>query len=163
MMVKKLIAAGAIALLALAGACAKQEAPVTKMHIAAVSQDAKASVFEQVEGGKPGFGPGDGLIEVSPATVGGATTGTAYTTVTITSGTKLDDATGVIDCHVQLDGGTVLFNGGFAFKDLGAGVDLPVVGGTGRYAGAGGSVKMQAPDMKHTNLTFDLLIPRTTA
>ena len=153
----------AAVVLALAGACAKQQAPVSQVHVAAVSQDAKASTFEQVDLGKTGFSIGDELVEVSPVTVGAATTGTAYTVVTLVSGTKLDDASGVIDCHVQLDGGTVLFNGGFAMKDLGDGVDLPVVGGTGKYAGVGGSVKMQVPDQKHTNLTFDLLVPRTKA
>lgn len=66
--------------------------------------------------------------------------------VTITSGKSMAGAEGLIDCHIVLTGGSLLFNGAVKMKDLGAGVTVPVVGGTGRYAGAGGSVKMSAPN-----------------
>src|SRR5436309_2808163 len=109
-MVRKLAIVGAGAVLVLASACTKQSAPVTTMHVSAVSQDAKASVFEQVDLGKQGFGPADQLIEVAPETTpSGSALGSAYTTVTILSGSKLEEAWGMIDCSVDLSGGSVLF------------------------------------------------------
>jgi hypothetical protein len=155
-------AAVAVVLAGLAGACAQtSSADATTKHLSIVGLDEKATTLEQVDLGKPGFGPGDELIEENPAAdTSGATVGKLYTVVTMTSGKSLSDAVGLIDCHVVLTGGTILFNGSVSLKDLGTGVTLPVLGGTGSYNGAGGTVRMQAPDMKKTNLTFDLLIPK---
>jgi hypothetical protein len=156
-------AAVAVVLAGLAGACAQtSSADATTKHLAIVGQDAKATTMEMVDLGKPGFSPGDELIEENPATdASGANVAKLYTIVTMTSGKSMADATGIIDCHVVWkDGSTVLFNGSVDMKKLGgAGVSLPVIGGTGAYNGAGGTVHMQAPDQKTTNISFDLLIP----
>jgi len=156
-------AAVAVVLAGLAGACAQtSSADVSTKHLSIVGQDAKATTLEQVDLGKSGFGPGDELIEENPASdTSGNAVGKLYTVVTMTSGKSMADAVGLIDCHVVLDSGTILFNGSVALKDLGTGVTLPVVGGTGSYDGAGGSVRMQVPDPKRTNMTFDLLIPKS--
>ena len=155
-------AAVAVVLAGLAGACAQtSSADATTKHLSIVGQDAKATTLEQIDLGKTGFGPGDELIEENPATdATGANVAKLYTIVTMTSGKSMGDAVGIIDCHVVWnDGSSVLFNGKVAMKDLGTGVTLPVIGGTGAYNGTGGSVRMQEPNDKMTNLTFDLLIP----
>lgn len=161
----KRIALLVIALAGLAGACAQtSRADVTTKRLSIVGQDAKATTFEMVDLGKAGFGPADQLIEQNPVTTSaGKALGTAYTVITMTSGKDLPSAKGLIDCHIVLSGGSILFNGAVEMAKLGTGMTIPVIGGTGRYAGAGGSVRMSAPDDKHTNMTFDLLIPKTSA
>jgi hypothetical protein len=154
-------AAVAVVLAGLAGACAQtSSADATTKHLSIVGQDAKATTLQQVDLGKPGMGPGDELIEENPATDStGAEVANLYTVVTMTSGKSMADAKGLIDCHVVFKDGTVLFNGSVDLAKLGTGVSLPVIGGTGAYNGAGGTVRMQAPDQKTTNISFDLLIP----
>jgi hypothetical protein len=153
----------AIVLVGIAAACAQtSNADVTTKHLSLVGQDGKATTFEIVDLGKAGFGPSDELIEENPLTSsGGKTLGNAYTVVTMTSGKSMADAKGLIDCSINLAAGRILFNGYVSLADLGKGITVPVIGGTGAYAGAGGSVRMQAPDDKHTNMTFDLLLPKT--
>jgi hypothetical protein len=155
-------AAVAVVLAGLAGACTQtSSADVSTKHLSLVGQDTKATTMDQVDLGKAGFGPGDELIEENPATdSSGASVAKLYTLINITSGKSMADAVGLIDCHVVLSGGTILFNGAVAMKDLAAGVTLPVVGGTGTYDGAGGTVRMVSSDGKTTPLTFDLLIPK---
>ena len=155
------IAAVAVALVGLAGACAKtSKADVTARRLSVVAVDEKATTLEQLDLGKTGFGPGDQLVEEAPIQDGsGKDLGKSYTIMTMTSGKSLNDAMGLIDCSINLADGVILFNGHFSLKDLGAGITIPVIGGTGAYAGAGGTVKMQASDMKKTNMTFELLIP----
>jgi len=154
--------AAAVALTAIVGACAdSSRADVSTKHLSIVGQDGRATTLEQVDLGKAGFGPGDEIIEENPATgSSGRDIAKLYTIVTMTSGKSMADAVGIIDCHVVFTDGSVLFNGSVALKDLGKGITLPVIGGTGSYDGAGGAVRMQSPDTKHTNLTFDLLIPK---
>jgi hypothetical protein len=154
-------AAVAVVLAGLAGACAQSSsADASTKHLSIVGQDAKATTMEMVDLGKAGFGPGDELIEENPATDStGASVAKLYTVVTVTSGKSMADGKGLIDCHVVLSDGTILFNGAVDLSKLGTGVTLPVVGGTGAYNGAGGTVRMQAPDQKTTALSFDLLIP----
>jgi len=162
---KRINVVAAIALFALAGACTQtSNADVTTKRLSIVGQDGQATTFEMVDLGKEGFGPADQLIEENPVTTsGGKKLGTAYTLVTMTSGKDLPSAKGLIDCHIVLSGGTILFNGSVVMAKLGDGVTLPVIGGTGAYAGAGGTVRMQAPDDKHTNMSFSLLIPKVSA
>jgi hypothetical protein len=82
--------------------------------------------------------------------------GRTETVLTITRVTSRDlEAT--IECTVRLPHGNILFNGAFNFAGLGHGVAVPVVGGTGRYKGAAGTVVAKAPDPSRTKLTFDLL------
>jgi hypothetical protein len=157
-------AALAVVLAGLAGACAQtSKADVTAKTLSVVGIDEKATTLEQIDLGKTGFGPGDQLIEENPGNdASGKAVAKLYTIVTMTSGKSMADAVGIIDCHVVFSGGSILFNGAIAMKDLGTGVTVPVIGGTGSYDGAGGTVRMQVPDAKKTNLTFDLLIPTTS-
>jgi hypothetical protein len=57
--------------------------------------------------------------------------------------------------------GTILFNGFVDMKMLAGGVELPIIGGTGAYDGAGGTVKMGMPTDKTTSLEFEILVPKT--
>jgi hypothetical protein len=158
------IAALAVVLAGLAGACAQtSSADVSTKRLSLVGEDAKATTFELVDLGKSGFGPADQLIEENPLSdTTGKAIGSAYTVVTMTSGKSPADAKGLIDCSINLAGGRILFNGFVDMAELGTGVTVPVVGGTGAYAGAGGTVRMKAPDAKRTNMTFDLLIPKAS-
>jgi hypothetical protein len=159
------IAVIAVALAGLAGACAQtSNADVSRKHLSLVGQDAKATTFDLVDLGKPGFGATDQLIEENPLTnSAGKTVGSAYTVFTITSGKSPADGKGLIDCSINLAGGRILFNGFVDLAKLGKGGEIvPVVGGTGAYAGTGGTVRMTSPDPKHTNMSFDLLIPKTS-
>jgi hypothetical protein len=66
-----------------------------------------------------------------------------------------DDPAGIIECSVELPEGNILFNGSLHLADIGNGVDIPVVGGTGSYAGAKGVVTMTgARDGSSTQLKF---------
>jgi allene oxide cyclase-like protein len=152
-----------VAVAGLAASCAgASSADVTRKKLSIVGDDGNAKVFEVVDGGKAGFGFGDQLVEDAPVLdTAGKKIGESFTTVDIVNGASMEDAWGLIDCSIVLDDGTIQFNGSMATKDLGTGVTVPVVGGTGEYAGAGGSVKMVTPDPKHTNMSFDLLLPST--
>jgi len=155
-------AAVAVVLAGLAGACAQtSSADVSTKHLSMIGQDGKATTFEQVDLGKSGFGPGDELIEENPATDStGKNVAQLYTIVTMTSGKSMADAKGLIDCHVVLTDGTILFNGSVDLKKLAGGIEVPIIGGTGAYDGAGGTVKMGMPTDKTTSLEFEVLIPQ---
>jgi hypothetical protein len=156
----KLVVA-AMVLAAVGSACStKAESATTSKNVSIVSQDGKASVLEMVDLGKTGFGPGDQLIEHAPVTdKSGIALGQSVTAVSIVAGKSMEEATGLVTCTIQLAGGDLLFVGAVEMKELAEGADLPVVGGTGDYAGASGTVKMQSPDMEHTNLDFVLRLP----
>jgi hypothetical protein len=140
--------------------CAETSDPVTK-HLDVTTLDEKATVFEIVDLGKTGFGAGDQLVEDAPLVdADGKPLGKTVTTVAVVSGTGMPDMEGVINCTVELPDGNVLFEGAFEGKDLGAGATLPVTGGTGKYAGASGVVKMIAPSDKKTELKIDLTLPK---
>src|SRR3989442_3280702 len=130
-------AAVAVMLAGLAGACAQtSSADVSTKHLSMIGQDGKATTFEQVDLGKAGFGPGDQLIEENPATdSSGANVAELFTIINMTSGKSMNDAKGLIDCHVVLKDGTILFNGSVDLKKLAGGIELPIVGGTGAYDG----------------------------
>ena len=146
------------------GACTKASSSVTKQSLDVTSVDEKATTMEQLDLGKPGFGPGDEIVEVAPVIdTSGATIGKTYTTVTMINGKSIADAWGAVDCTVALPDGNLLFHGAFSFKDLAKGTAAPVVGGTGKYAGAVGSVEVIAPTQKKTELKFSLLLPNTTS
>ncbi len=84
----------------------------------------------------------------------GVKVGRAETIVTYTR-VSPNDVQAMIECSVELRGGIVLFNGAFHGADLGTGVTLPVVGGTGKYARAAGVVTMVAnADGTRTRLHF---------
>src|SRR5438874_10047474 len=121
----------ALVLAALGGACAQtSSADVSTKHLSLIGQDGKATTMEMVDLGKPGFGPGDQLIEENPATdSSGATAAQLFTLITMTSGKSMNDARGLIDCHIVLKDGTILFNGSVDLAKLGGGVELPIIGG----------------------------------
>jgi hypothetical protein len=86
----------------------------------------------------------------------GQKVGQAETIVTITR-VAGDDVAAMVECSVELPEGNILFNGSAHFADLGTGAELPVVGGTGRYAGAAGVVSMvAAADGTSTELSFEI-------
>ena len=86
----------------------------------------------------------------------GEKVGLAETIVTITRA-NADDPAGIIECSVELPEGNLLFNGSIHLAELGNGVPIPVVGGTGHWAGTSGVVIMTAaPDGSSTQLTFKL-------
>jgi hypothetical protein len=164
MKVKFAVVGVAVVMAGVLGACSKTPNAFTKQSLDVTSVDEKATTLEQLDLGKPGFGPGDEIVEVAPVTdSSGATIGKTYTTVTIVSGKSMPQAWGAVDCTVALPGGNLLFHGAFAFKDLAKGTAAPVVGGTGKYAGATGSVAIIAPTDKKTELKFSLLLPNTTS
>lgn len=89
----------------------------------------------------------------APVYRSGSKVGLAETIVTITR--VGDDTAGIIECSVELPEGNILFNGSLHLADLGTGATIPVVGGTGRYAGASGVVTMVgAADGSSTDLKF---------
>jgi hypothetical protein len=150
---------------ALGAACAQtSSADVTKRHIAVAIDEKHATVLEVVDLGKTGFGAGDQVLEEAPVVdTSNTTVGDSFTAYTVTSGKKLEEAKGLIDCSINLKAGTILFNGYVPFASLKTGYTVPVIGGTGSYAGAGGTVRMLSPKEGRTNLTFDLLIPKTNS
>jgi hypothetical protein len=156
------IALVAVVLGGLAVACAQTSiADVSRRHVAVVIDEGHATVQEVVDLGKSGFGTGDQVLEEAPVTdSAGKTVGDSFTTLTITSGKSLEVSKGLIDCSINLGRGTILFNGYVDLAKLDKGITIPVIGGTGAYSGAGGSVRMTKPDEPHTNLDFSLLIPK---
>ncbi|MFN2462177.1 MAG: hypothetical protein ABR591_16100 [Candidatus Velthaea sp.] len=81
--------------------------------------------------------------------------GRTETALTITHA-GAEDLQAMIECTVELPEGKILFAGAFKFADLGHGAVVPVVGGTGAYKGAAGTVVIRSPDPSQTKLTFDL-------
>jgi copper chaperone CopZ len=159
-------AAVAVVLAAVGGACAQtSKADVTKQAVTIVIDEGKATVQEIIDAGKTGFGPGDQLVEEAPVTdSSGTSIGDSNTVFSITSGKAIESAHGLLDCSINLAGGKILFNGYLPIDKLSKDtpIAVPVIGGTGVYAGAGGVANMTKPDDKHTKVAFDLLIPKTS-
>ena len=84
--------------------------------------------------------------------------GRAETILTITR-VSGDGPEVIVECAVVLPKGQILFNGGMRFADLAEGAAVPVVGGTGAYARAAGTVVLQSSDPAETSLTFDIWTP----
>jgi hypothetical protein len=61
-------------------------------------------------------------------------------TVFTTTRTDEDDIVWMIECSIELPDGAILFNGTAHLSDFETGGELPVVGGTGIYEGARGTV-----------------------
>ena len=160
MKASNVLSVATVAVLSLALVACSEASGSTTKQLDVTSVDEKATVFQMLDLGKTGFGPGDQLVEESPVVdAGGQTLGKALTTAAIISGTGMTDFEAVVDCTVELAEGHLVFHGGFASKDLAAGAPVPVVGGTGQYAGATGTVMMIAPTDKKTELKFDLALP----
>jgi len=90
----------------------------------------------------------------APVYRNGAKVGAAETVLTVTRAGN--DPTVMVECSVELPEGSVVFNGTAHLADIGNGIAIPVVGGTGRYTGAAGTVLMTATDATHVSLAFDV-------
>lgn len=97
-------------------------------------------------------------VEVAPVSVDGQEVGAAQTVVTVTVTGK--DIVGILTCSVELPGGDLLFEGSFHVSDMATGAVLPVIGGTGDYAGAIGTATLTStPDGASTKVVFDFHQP----
>src|SRR5205823_11632671 len=85
----------------------------------------------------------------------GQAVGLAETVYTVTR-VHGDDIDVMIECSVELPEGNILFNGTGHLADIGSGITVPVVGGTGRYMAAAGTVTMHATSDGNTRLDFDI-------
>lgn len=83
----------------------------------------------------------------------GVAAGMAETVLTVTRAG--DDVAVMVECSIELADGNIVFNGSAHFADLGAGAAIPVIGGTGRYSGARGTVVMTVTDPARPILAFD--------
>src|SRR6266571_3849598 len=92
--------------------------------------------------------------EDSPLLRDGQTVGLAETVYTVTR-VHGDDVDVMIECTIELPEGNILFNGTGHLADVQSGLTVPVIGGTGRYAGASGTVVMNVTADGNTNLNFD--------
>lgn len=95
-------------------------------------------------------------IEDAPVYRDGERVGQAATIVTFVR-TDQADVIGIIECSVELPEGDLFFNGSFHLADMAQGAVVPVVGGTGEYAGSVGTVTMKTgDDGRATILEFDI-------
>lgn len=92
--------------------------------------------------------------EDAPIYRDGSKVGLAETVITVTRA-EGDDVAAMIECSIELPEGNLLFNGSVHLADLAAGADVPVVGGTGSYAGASGTVEMLDAEGSTFQLNFD--------
>jgi phage-related tail fiber protein len=141
-------------------ACAQEAQDAESQTLTVTVSDKDAVVFEVIDQGSKGFGPGDLLVEDAPVVDdAGEEIGRTLTTITVVSGDEMADFNGLIDCTVELAEGNLHFTGGFAMADLSAGATVPVVGGTGGYKSASGTVTMTMPDETKSILAFDFTVP----
>lgn len=86
--------------------------------------------------------------------------GAAITRVQVIDSVGQGDANFILDCTVHLPGGDLLFSGAELFSHLSMVATVPVVGGTGKYAGARGQVRMRPRTQNSetgTEADFDLV------
>lgn len=141
-------------------ACAQDAQTAEGQTLTVTVSDKDADVFEVIDQGSKGFGPGDLLVEDAPVVDDeGAEIGRTLTTITVVSGEDMTDFNGLIDCTVELAEGNLHFTGGFAMADLAEGATVPVVGGTEGYANASGTVTMTMPDETKSILAFEYTVP----
>ena len=152
------IVLAAAAVPAIVFASARQASPAAGRHVfTVVAQDSAASVTP------PDFmdrlSQNLQAAEDEPVYRDGKKAGLAETIITVTRADG-DDFAAIIACSIELPNGNILFNGSAHLADLGTGATLPVVGGTGTYAGARGTVTMTvAADGTSTTLDFDFSTP----
>jgi hypothetical protein len=87
--------------------------------------------------------------------------GSAVTRVQVIQGPDddgLDDVLFLLDCTIRLNDGNLLFSGAGQLGDLGTGAEFALVGGTGQYSGARGTVEMVMGD-EATKLNFTFARP----
>lgn len=148
------LALAAAAVPAIVFASARQAPPAAGHHVfTVVAQDSQATVTP------PDFmdrlSQNLQAAEDEPVYRDGRKVGLAETVITVTRA-EGDDFAAIITCSIELPEGSILFDGSAHLASLGSGAALPVVGGTGAYAGARGVVTMiAAEDGTQTTLNFD--------
>ncbi len=141
-----------VAGIALAGAlllavhAPESSAGVTPMHIEVFNVEGP---FEKdIDVGKPGFPTaGDYAVESQPLLdpTDGSDVGRSLTQLTIVRPvSKGQDFEIVLNSTLRLPEGDLALSGGLRFSELFAGASVPVVGGTGAFAGARGTVAFAA-------------------
>lgn len=151
------------ALVLLAGLAAQAAQPDRRSRLTVFQAEAggDATWFDlgTADGG-PGADPGDLLLEHKPVADPrtGQRVGEAVTRVQVAA-TAGEDALFILDCTVRLGGDAIVFYGSGRFSDLATGVTFAVTGGTGRYAGAAGTVRVVPGELAGetgVTMTFDL-------
>lgn len=85
----------------------------------------------------------------------GVAAGMAETILTVTRRAG-DDIALMVECSIELADGNIFFNGSAHVAELvGGGAAIPVIGGTGRYSGARGTVVLTATNHDRPVLVFD--------
>ena len=134
-----------------------QAANQRHMRFAVVVRDAEGTIEPPDFGAAPSVG--QQATEDAPVYRDGTKVGDAEIVYTITR-IAGEDVAGIIECSVELPEGSLFFNGSFHFGDLATGAVLPVLGGTGRYAGYTGTVTgTVSGDGTRSKLDFDLRKP----
>ena len=161
---------------ALAAGAAGTLAAVAAATSGSASTMSEVVVFDQrtelvenfVDLGDEGFTNGDIVLEhsglVDPDS--GAPVGRSVTRVNVfdareapSDDNPLGDFLFYLDCTVELEGGNLTFQGPGENAALPDGVTFSVTGGTGAYAGAGGTATVQLAEIdgqSGVTLTFDL-------
>ena len=110
--------------------------------------------------GDPGSDIGDLLLEHKNAL---ASDGSKKVGEVVTRGQVSDlvggDSVVIIDCTVKLVGGDIVFYGAVLFSKFEKGASFPVIGGSGKYRGAGGLVTVKLAELNGkpgANLSFNL-------
>lgn len=129
-------------------------------------RDVRVVVLERppehvVEEAPAGLSAGDTLLfdepVVNPKT--GEHIGSAVTRVQVVKTLEGGDALFILDCTVRLPKGNLVFTGAEQFSHVATGMTFVVAGGTGRYAGADGTVTARHTDVSGQPaavLSFDI-------
>lgn len=152
-----LIAAGAAVLVATAALTPGGAAAASSNHrrFSVVVRDAEAAVSPADFFSTPPLQNAQGSSD-GPVYRGSEKVGLAETVFTVTR-VAHGDVVLMIECSVELAEGSLVFNGTAHLADVGRGASVPVVGGTGAYAGSRGTVTMVgSADGSSTALHFDL-------
>lgn len=118
--------------------------------------------FRFIDVAKPGIGPGDMRLQIWDLLdpVDESVVGDSVMKVTIVRSHHGDQPfTIILDCTARLSDGHIFFHGAIRTDEFGA---LPVVGGTGEYVGAIGTVTIEPAELAGQDgfmWTFDLLTP----
>lgn len=164
-----LMAAAAVLALQLTPALSRQaseppaaQAETEVMELHTVSKPAGDT---HINVGKKGLSPGDYDVYQDPVMdrETGEKIGTVAGTITVLRFLGKEDVLLQGEFSYSLPNGSIQVNGAATFSAIFAdGATLPITGGTGDYAGAGGWVLYQAADVGDTEGTFDtvhLILP----
>ncbi len=145
---------------ALAGALAATGAVAVPSDGAGEDRDvlrllAREAQAQFLDLGTPGLGLGDQQVFSNDLLRGGARIGRDGGTCTVV---RLDDGAPTFEClgANELPGGQITVHGLYAPGARPAPFTLAVTGGTGRYAGVGGTVRLRPLSEDESELTFRL-------